>query len=104
MRYFLSQNPHLDRADFSSVLIVLTAFSFLPQLYHLCLKKDSTGVSIGYVLANLLVATEQLTLEMYVTVVVPKSAGGTFTHNPLSTGDWLNLVQTLVNWVMFIVL
>ncbi|OBT61485.1 hypothetical protein VE03_09356 [Pseudogymnoascus sp. 23342-1-I1] len=85
------------------VLIVLTAFSFLPQLCLLWSKQDSTGISIGYVLANLLVATEQLTLAMYVTVVVPDSAGGTFTHSPLSTGDWLNLVQTLVSWAMFMV-
>ncbi|OBT72111.1 hypothetical protein VF21_09178 [Pseudogymnoascus sp. 05NY08] len=86
------------------VLIVLTTFSFLPQIYHLWSKKDSTGISIGYVLANLLVATEQLSLEAYVTVNVPESAGGTFTHNPLSTGDWLNFVQTLVTWLLFLVL
>ena len=97
-----STKPHQDIADFPSVLIVLTALSFLPQLYQLWSKKDSTGISIGYVLANLVVATEQLTLEAYVTVNVPESAGGTFTHDPLSTGDWLNFVQTLVTWLLFL--
>lgn len=106
VRHFLSHEspPHLHIADLSSVLIVLTAFSFLPQLYNLWSKKDGTGISIAYVLINLLVATEQLTLETYVTVNVPESAKGIFTHDPLSTGDWLNLVQTLVNLVMFTVL
>ncbi|OBT49898.1 hypothetical protein VE04_09418, partial [Pseudogymnoascus sp. 24MN13] len=87
-----------------TILIVLTALSFLPQFYQLWSKKDSKGISISYVLANLLVATEQLTLVTYVTINVPESAGGTFTHDPLSTGDWLNLVQTFVTWLLFLVL
>lgn len=106
VRHFLScqSQPHLHRAELSSVLIALTAFSFLPQLYRLWLKKDGTGISIAYVLINLLVATEQLTNETYVTANVPESGRGIFTHDPLSTGDWLNLAQTLVTWVMFTVL
>ncbi len=97
-------NPHLDIADILQRLNRPDSFFISSPTHHLWSKKDSTGISIGYVLANLLVATEQLSLEAYVTVNVPGSAGGTFTHDPLSTGDWLNFVQTLVTWLLFLVL
>ncbi|PYI34930.1 hypothetical protein BP00DRAFT_363570 [Aspergillus indologenus CBS 114.80] len=86
------------------ILIILTILSFAPQLYSLWTKKNSTGISLGYVLANLLVVTEDLTKEVYLTLNVPEAAAGIFTHDPLNTGDWLNFVQVLVTWALFLTL
>ncbi|RAH39778.1 uncharacterized protein BO95DRAFT_377204, partial [Aspergillus brunneoviolaceus CBS 621.78] len=86
------------------ILIVLTILSFAPQLHALWSKKSSTGISLGYVLANLLVVTEDLTKEVYLSINVPEAAAGTFKHDPFSAGDWLNFVQDLVTWALFLIL
>ncbi|OJJ99041.1 hypothetical protein ASPACDRAFT_1857497 [Aspergillus aculeatus ATCC 16872] len=88
----------------SLILIVLTILSFAPQHCALWSKKSSTGIYLGYVLANLLVVTEDLTKEVYLTINVPEAAAGTFKHDPPSTGDWLNFVQGLVTWALFLIL
>ncbi|KAL4885398.1 hypothetical protein BJY04DRAFT_134061 [Aspergillus karnatakaensis] len=86
------------------VLIILTALSFIPQLYRLFSLKTSTGISITYILFNLIVATEQFTNEFYIMVNVPEASGGMFTHEPLSRGDWLNFAQITVVWVLLQIL
>ncbi|KAL4954882.1 hypothetical protein BDW69DRAFT_183124 [Aspergillus filifer] len=86
------------------ILIVLTALSFLPQLIRLWWRKHTTGFSTGHVLLNLFAATEQLTIDVFLMVIVPEAASGEFTHEPLTTGDWLNLAQIGTAWVGFNVL
>ncbi|KAL4960231.1 PQ-loop repeat-containing protein [Aspergillus stella-maris] len=86
------------------ILLVLTAFSFLPQLIRLWWRKNTTGFSTGHVLLNLFAATEQLTIDLFLMVVAPEAASGEFTHEPLSTGDWLNLAQIGTAWVGFNIL
>ncbi|PYI06824.1 hypothetical protein BO78DRAFT_429336 [Aspergillus sclerotiicarbonarius CBS 121057] len=85
------------------VLLCLTTASFLPQLHRIRIQKTSTGLSLLYILLNLLGATEQFTLAFFLTV----NAGPEpdfFVHFPRSIGDWLNLAQLGVVWVMFLLL
>lgn len=55
------------------------------------MRGDSSGISLYYILFNLLVATEILALDLSFLTM----EGGTdmFIHNPPSVGDWLNLAQ-----------
>lgn len=56
------------------------------------------GISLGYLLLNLISATEQFTIGFYILV---NFTGGTdiFVETPLTTGDWLNLAQLTLVWV-----
>ncbi|RAK98709.1 uncharacterized protein BO80DRAFT_411736 [Aspergillus ibericus CBS 121593] len=85
-------------------LIILTILSFTPQLHTLYTTKSSTGISIGYILSHLLVATEHLTKLTYMMINVPEAAAGQFIHDPINPGDWLNFLQTLTTWILFLTL
>lgn len=74
-----------------SVLLVLSFASFLPQLQLLWLRRDSSGISLYYVLFNLIIATELFTIDLAMLTSV--DGGDIFVHSPASTGDWLNLAQ-----------
>ncbi|KAG6356305.1 hypothetical protein INS49_015692 [Diaporthe citri] len=82
------------------VLLVLSFASFLPQLQLLWLRRDSSGLSLCYVLFNLVVATELFTIDLAILVSV--DGGDIFVHAPATTGDWLNLAQFGTVWVMWI--
>lgn len=66
-------------------------------------KKDSTDISLYYILFNLISATEQFTLGFYY-VVSHSQDTGFFVSDPRNTGDWLNLAQLTVVWLMSLVL
>ncbi|KAL4788926.1 hypothetical protein BDV19DRAFT_383526 [Aspergillus venezuelensis] len=86
------------------ILIVSTALSFLPQLIRLWWRRNTTGFSTGHVLLNLFAATEQLTIDLFLMVITPDPTTGEFTHEPLTTGDWLNLAQIGTGWIGFNIL
>ncbi|KAB8276494.1 hypothetical protein BDV30DRAFT_224210 [Aspergillus minisclerotigenes] len=71
-------------------------FSFLPQLRRLHQNGDSTGVSLTYLLCNVISATEQLTISFSYIFIAQSS--DFFIHNPPNVGDWLNLLQLAVTW------
>lgn len=74
-------------------LLVLSFLSFLPQLRHTIAKRSSTGISLCYLLFNLFSVTEQFSLAFF--FVVDHVGNPTvFCHDPVTVGDWLNLVQT----------
>lgn len=106
MRYF--SKPHVPgnklatltrRTSRFSVFLLLTFASFLPQLQRLWSRRDSSGVSLYYVLFNLLVATELLTIDL--TLLTGVEDSDVFVHQPASLGDWLNLAQFAIVWALW---
>lgn len=64
---------------------------------------DCQGISLGYLLLNLISATEQFTIGFFILV---NHKGGTdlFVETPVTTGDWLNLTQLTLIWVLHLLL
>ncbi|KAJ5986967.1 hypothetical protein N7451_011332 [Penicillium sp. IBT 35674x] len=85
------------------ILILLSGASYLPQLYRIWVHGDCQGISLGYLLLNLISATEQFTMGFFILV---NHEGGTdlFVETPVTTGDWLNLTQLTLVWVMHLLL
>ncbi|VUC26993.1 unnamed protein product [Clonostachys rosea] len=85
------------------VLLVLNWGSFIPQVRRLRRKRDSSGVSLTYVLFNLINATEQFAFATFLTV---NDLGGLLIGDPHSRGDQINLVQfagVLFLWLLIFV-
>lgn len=83
------------------MLLVLSFLSFLPQLQLFWLRRDSSGVSLYYVLFNLVVSTELFTIDL--SILTSVDGGDIFVHAPATIGDWLNLAQFGTVWVMWLV-
>jgi hypothetical protein len=77
--------------------------SFLPQLHRIWLGKDCSGISPYYVLLNLLSATEQFTI-MFFNLVNRSNDTARNNGRLYDTGDWLNLGQVTVVWILFLAL
>ncbi|KAL2820072.1 hypothetical protein BJX63DRAFT_337304 [Aspergillus granulosus] len=86
---------------FRIALSFLTVLSFLPQLRRLWLTKNSAGISIYYVLFNVIVATNQFTIIFALLFTYPGGLGR-FTHRPITTGDWLNFLHVSVTLLVFL--
>jgi hypothetical protein len=84
------------------VLIVLTVLSFNPLLQRLQDLGENTGISLFYLLVNLIVATEQLTIG--IVLIAYEFGADSVSHHPPMPGDWLNLVQFAAVWLCHIVL
>ena len=88
------------------MLLLLTFISFLPQLWLLWVRKDSSGLSLYYALWNLIVATELFTLSFL--LVVNYAGDGSlgtpdlFVHSPLNVGDRINLAQFTLVWALWV--
>ncbi|KAF6815487.1 hypothetical protein CPLU01_14136 [Colletotrichum plurivorum] len=81
------------------VLLIFTFASFLPQIRQLWTRRDSSGISLYYVLFNLMVATQILTIDLTVLMGVEES--DVFVTKPISAGDWLNLAQFGAVWALW---
>ncbi|KAK3937885.1 hypothetical protein QBC46DRAFT_410768 [Diplogelasinospora grovesii] len=86
------------------LLLVLSFASFLPQLRLLWVQRDSSGISLYYVLFNLLVATEQFTLSFFFVVNHRFEDTQVFVHTPPDVGDILNLTQFAVVWALWLMI
>jgi uncharacterized protein with PQ loop repeat len=85
----------------------LSFVSFLPQLRLLYTRKDSAGLSLFYLLFNLIVATELFTFSFLLVVnsgMEEKGKPDMFVHNPLDAGDSINLAQFALVWVLWLVM
>lgn len=82
---------------------MLSALSFLPQLWLLWSRRDSSGIDLYYVLFNTIVATELFSMSFFLTVNHTESPD-IFVHHPLTIGDRLNLAQLTVNWILWLVI
>ncbi|GKZ85693.1 hypothetical protein AnigIFM56816_011664 [Aspergillus niger] len=81
------------------LLLGLSIISFLPQLQLLWTTKNSSGLSLRYLLFNLICATEQFLLA-FLYNNNPEAEPNMFVENPGSLGDWLNLIQITVIWIL----
>ncbi|SMQ45154.1 unnamed protein product [Zymoseptoria tritici ST99CH_3D7] len=79
------------------VLVLLSIVSFLPQLQLIWTNRHCTGISLSYILCNLIVATFHLTLALHFVVI--ESEGRFLSNDPPDARDWLNLIQFLVAWL-----
>ncbi|KAL2823010.1 hypothetical protein BJX63DRAFT_3611 [Aspergillus granulosus] len=85
------------------ILLVLTFISFLPQLHLIWRRREASGISLSYVLFNLVAATEQFALNYGFINLTTANDGIFFAHDPPTFGDWLNLAQTLLFLVLCLV-
>ncbi|KAI1428364.1 hypothetical protein F5Y12DRAFT_57203 [Xylaria sp. FL1777] len=86
------------------LLLILTCVSFVPQLYLLVRRHgDASGINLKYVFVNLLGATELFAISFLVIVDYPSSSN-IFVHNPRETGDWINLVNFVAIWILWLVI
>ena len=83
-----------------------TILSFVPQIRLLLLRRDSWGLSLYYVLFNLVVSTELFTMAFFFVVNVNVSdarlGSEVFACRPANTGDWINLAQIAAVWVLWL--
>ncbi|GCB22919.1 hypothetical protein AAWM_05804 [Aspergillus awamori] len=89
------------------VLLGLDITVFLPQIWRIWSQKTSTGLSLLYIFFILLSATERFTNAFFGAVnwtIAGANAPGFFVHDPRTIGDWLNLVQLGVDWVLLLLL
>ncbi|KAE8314478.1 hypothetical protein BDV41DRAFT_563611 [Aspergillus transmontanensis] len=84
-------NHEFLRSNCHSLLLILSIFSFRPQLHRLHQIGDSTGVSLAYLLCNVISATEQLTISFC--YMFNAQSSDLFVHNPPNAGDWLDFLQ-----------
>ncbi|KAL3477056.1 hypothetical protein BJX99DRAFT_226650 [Aspergillus californicus] len=85
------------------ILSLLTIASFIPQFHLIWSRKSANGISLLYVLYNLISATEQFALNFGFVVLIEPADDAVFVHNPPSVGDWLNFAQTIVFMSQFLV-
>ncbi|KAJ5752006.1 hypothetical protein N7520_008923 [Penicillium odoratum] len=88
---------HPELAENVRILFLLSGASYLPQLHRIWVHGDCQGISLGYLLLNLISATEQFTIGLFV-LVNHKRGTDLFVEIPITTGDWLKLTQlTLIS-------
>jgi uncharacterized protein with PQ loop repeat len=84
-------------------LLIMSLLSFIPQLHRTVSRRNSSGISVYYVLFNLISATEQFALVFFF-VVNYIDDPDMFVQKPVNTGDWLNLAQTAAVLLLWLVL
>ncbi|EXF83850.1 hypothetical protein CFIO01_03873 [Colletotrichum fioriniae PJ7] len=78
-------------------LSILGLVSFIPQYHRLREQGHCNGLSLYYVFFNLLSATEQLTIGLFLNVNNGAALRpDAFVNTPATAGDWLNLGQLVV--------
>ena len=87
----------------NSVLLFPTLASFLPQLWRLFARRDSSGISLWHVLFNLIVATELFTFSLFLVVNNRCEGASIFVHDPPNVGDHINLAHFALVWVLWLV-
>jgi uncharacterized protein with PQ loop repeat len=90
----------------SSGLLLLSVVSFLPQIQLLYTRKESPGISLFYVLFNLIVATELFTFSFFCIANhrFEEHLPHVFVHDPPEIGDFINLAQFALVWVLWLVM
>jgi uncharacterized protein with PQ loop repeat len=82
----------------SSILLFLSLVSFIPQYHRILSRRDCSGISLNYVLFNLIAVTEQFALGLHY-IVDNVEVSDTIVGSPPAVGDWLNLWQLGVVWI-----
>lgn len=68
------------------------------------MRRDSSGISLHYVLCNLIVATELFTISFFYVVNNRVEGSQFFVHNPTNVGDSIDLAQFALIWVLWLLL
>ncbi|KAI9890438.1 MAG: hypothetical protein M1814_003922 [Vezdaea aestivalis] len=79
-------------------LLIITLLSFVPQYLRIITKRDTAGISLYYILLNLISATHQFSLNLHL-ISENAQIAETIVQTPPSLGDWLNLAQSTVLWI-----
>jgi hypothetical protein len=67
------------------------------------LRRDSSGISLYYVLFNLISATELFTISFFF-LINNVEESDVFVNRPPNAGDWLNLAQLALVWVLWLLM
>ncbi|KAG4435770.1 hypothetical protein IFR05_008744 [Cadophora sp. M221] len=86
-----------------TILSIFSLLSFLPQIQHIINKKSSIDISLNYILLITISSTEQFALGFYY-IASHNHDSDFFVSDPRNLGDWLNLLQLTVVWVMCLLL
>lgn len=70
--------------------------SFVPQVTRIRNNEDCTGISVYYVLFNLIIATYNFALILFAMI---EWEGSFITQQPPDARDWLNFAQFSVAWL-----
>ncbi|KAH6720755.1 hypothetical protein BKA61DRAFT_570403 [Leptodontidium sp. MPI-SDFR-AT-0119] len=81
------------------MLSISSLLSFIPQIKHITNKKSSVDISLTYVLLITISSTEQFALGFYY-IASHNNDSDFFVSDPRNLGDWLNLAQLAIVWVM----
>ncbi len=76
--------------------------SFLPQIRLLLACRDSSGISLLYVLVNLINATEQFTLAFGFLALLTQDSGYP-RFKPPTLSDWIHLGRITLIWGLWLV-
>ncbi|KAH7412440.1 hypothetical protein BKA64DRAFT_702564 [Cadophora sp. MPI-SDFR-AT-0126] len=85
------------------ILSIASLISFIPQIQGIISKRSSAGISLAYMLLNTISATEQFAVGFYF-IVTHNDDTDFFVSEPRNFGDWLNLAQPTIVWLMFLIL
>ncbi|KAH1275811.1 hypothetical protein KXW98_005372 [Aspergillus fumigatus] len=88
------------------ILLVLAVGSFLPQILLIQRKQTINGVSSMTILSNLIIATEHLSIYIFLLFVGNEQDGhpSFFLHYPTSAGDRFSLWHCAVVTILFVAL
>lgn len=102
-REWMSETNIFMRLTFARILLGFTLASFVPQYKRIRDRTDSDGISLSYVLLNLIVATQQFSL--YLLFVIDDSTVADFlVKSPPSIENYLDLAQFGIVWLCQLVL
>lgn len=88
----------------NSILLIPAIGSFLPQILRIQRKQTTRGIDSLYILWNLISATEQLTIYIYLLFTEYEREGNIFLHSPPSAGDWFSLCHCAAVTILFLTL
>ncbi|GFF25739.1 hypothetical protein IFM46972_01525 [Aspergillus udagawae] len=86
------------------ILLILAVGSFLPQILLIRRKQTINGISSLNVLLNLIIATEHLSIYIFILFVLGEQGGPLFLHFPASAGDRFSLWHCAVVTILFLAL
>ncbi|TDZ71589.1 hypothetical protein CTRI78_v001885 [Colletotrichum trifolii] len=86
------------------ILLFLTVVSFLPQCRKLRMHPTSDGISVYYVLANLIIATELFAISFSFLVNGRFEGSDIFVNDPPTTGDNINIVQLALVCLLWLII
>jgi uncharacterized protein with PQ loop repeat len=89
--------------DKDSAFVLSTVLTFIPQYTKILEKNTCDGISLYYLVLNLIIFTEQFAVYLHL-ILVAHDAPTIIVDSPPSVLDYLNLLQFGVTWFCFLIL